>query len=81
MFCGLPGMGKTTLWWHALDRATSSGGHVLSTRPSEADLALGFGGLADLLTPSADVWMSHIPPHLEDALAYYADVGVANGGP
>jgi hypothetical protein len=62
-------MGKTTLWRHALHLATSSGGHVLSTRPSEADLALGFGGLADLLTPFADVWMSQIPQHLEDALA------------
>jgi AAA ATPase domain len=47
---GEPGVGKTTVWLSALDQAPDRGCHVLSARPSEAESALAYTGLADMLT-------------------------------
>lgn len=46
---GSPGIGKTTLWEAGLDMARSQGYQVLSARTSEAETALSFAALADLV--------------------------------
>ena len=46
---GQAGIGKTTLWRGAVDRARARGYRVLEARPSEAERELSFAGLADLL--------------------------------
>ncbi|GEM_PF-108461 len=46
---GAPGIGKTTLWREGLRRAAGRGYRVLAARPSQAERALSFAGLADLL--------------------------------
>ena len=45
---GDPGIGKTTVWREAVDRARARGATVLVTRPAESDARLSFGGVADL---------------------------------
>ena len=45
---GAPGIGKTTVWRHAVERARARGYLVLIASPSEADAALAFSGLGDL---------------------------------
>src|SRR4051812_2980372 len=46
---GEPGIGKTTLWREAVDRARRCGTTVLLTRPGESEAKLAFAGLTDLL--------------------------------
>ncbi len=46
---GEAGIGKTTLWLAALQRARSQGFHVLSARAWEAESVLAYGTVADLL--------------------------------
>jgi DNA-binding CsgD family transcriptional regulator len=46
---GEAGIGKTTLWRAAVAAAESSGWHVLVARPVEAEAALSFASLADLV--------------------------------
>jgi DNA-binding NarL/FixJ family response regulator len=46
---GPPGIGKTTLWEATVARARASGWNVLVSRASEAEVALSFAGLTDLL--------------------------------
>src|SRR5262245_41984872 len=46
---GEPGIGKTTLWLEALDRAREQGFRVLSARAAEAESVLAYAALADLL--------------------------------
>lgn len=46
---GEPGIGKTTIWEYGLDLARENGFRVLSTRASEAETALSFAALADLV--------------------------------
>ena len=50
---GEAGVGKTTLWQAAVDRARAAGVRVLVARPTEAEATLAFGGLADLLSGAA----------------------------
>jgi len=45
---GEPGIGKTTLWREAVERADARGAIVLVARPAESEAILSFGGLADL---------------------------------
>ena len=45
---GEAGIGKTTLWWNGVARATQLGHHVLQARPAEGEAALAFAGLGDL---------------------------------
>lgn len=45
---GEAGIGKTTLWWYAVDLARESGATVLVSRPSEEDRDDPLQGLADL---------------------------------
>lgn len=46
---GAPGIGKTTLWQAALDRAAAASLTILRCRPAQAEASLAFGGLIDLL--------------------------------
>ena len=46
---GEAGIGKTTLWLDALDRARERGFVVLASRSAEAESVLAYAGLADLL--------------------------------
>jgi DNA-binding CsgD family transcriptional regulator len=45
---GPPGIGKTTVWRHAVHAAARRGFHVLEAAPAEADAPLAFSGLGDL---------------------------------
>ena len=47
---GEPGIGKTTLWTRAVERARERGATVLTSRPAESEAGLSFAGLADLLS-------------------------------
>jgi DNA-binding CsgD family transcriptional regulator len=47
---GEAGIGKTTLWQAAVDEGVELGFRVLVSRPAEAESALAYSGLADLLT-------------------------------
>jgi DNA-binding CsgD family transcriptional regulator len=49
LMVGAAGIGKTTLWEHAVRTAGERGARVLATRSSEAEEALSFAGLTDLL--------------------------------
>ena len=53
VFEGAPGIGKTTAWASARDRARSGAVHLLSCRPVDAEAKLAFASLADLLEPVA----------------------------
>jgi len=48
---GDAGIGKTALWDEGMARARSAGLRVLSCAPAEAEAALSYSSLADLLTP------------------------------
>ena len=45
---GEAGIGKSTLWLAAVDRARSRGLRLLSARPAEAEVSLAHAGLGDL---------------------------------
>jgi DNA-binding CsgD family transcriptional regulator len=47
---GEAGIGKTTLWSAAAEQARASGSCVLSARASQAESAMGYAALADLLS-------------------------------
>lgn len=48
VFRGDPGIGKTALWRHAVDRYRASGLRVLVSRPAEEEMPLALSGLLDL---------------------------------
>src|SRR5690349_22292260 len=45
---GEPGIGKTTVWREAVERARARGATILTARPAESEMRLSFGGVADL---------------------------------
>jgi DNA-binding CsgD family transcriptional regulator len=51
MLEGEAGIGKSTVWLAALERAREQGLRVLSSRPAEAERGLAYVGLGDLLEP------------------------------
>lgn len=73
IFEGRPGIGKTTLWSWGVDRAREAGYHVLESRPAEAEAAIPFAALHDLLGPALDDVAGEVEPvprrALETALA------------
>jgi DNA-binding CsgD family transcriptional regulator len=72
---GEAGIGKTTLWTAGVERARDRGDRVLACRPSEAEAALPFVSLGDLLEPVlADTACLPAPQRvaLETALALVA---------
>jgi DNA-binding CsgD family transcriptional regulator len=66
---GEPGIGKTTLWREALNRARGASLLVLSAGPVGAEAQLGFAALADLLEPVADGILPSLPEPQRRALA------------
>jgi DNA-binding CsgD family transcriptional regulator len=54
VFEGAPGIGKTTVWACARERAQCTAVHLLSCRPVDAEAKLAFASLADLLEPVAE---------------------------
>lgn len=58
---GQAGIGKTTLWLHALALARERSFRVLSCSPTEAESELSFGGLSDLLGETLDEALADLP--------------------
>ena len=46
---GEPGIGKTTLWLEAVERAKAEGFHVMAASPVAAESVLAYASLADML--------------------------------
>jgi AAA ATPase-like protein len=65
---GAPGIGKTTVWRHALGSARERGYAVLEAAPSEADEALAFSGLGDLFDGFGDELFRRLPEPRRRAL-------------
>jgi ATP/maltotriose-dependent transcriptional regulator MalT len=62
---GEPGIGKTTLWLAAVERAQHRGFRVLSTRAAAAESVLAYTALADLLDEvDAQAWADLPTPQL-----------------
>lgn len=66
---GDPGIGKTTLWLDALERARRQGIRVLAARASAAESVLAYAGVADLLTEVDNAVWSDLPPPQRHGLA------------
>jgi DNA-binding CsgD family transcriptional regulator len=58
---GEPGIGKTTLWQAAVERARARGVRVLASRPGFAETRLTFAGLGDLLSDVEDDTLVRLP--------------------
>lgn len=65
---GAAGIGKTTLWQVAVQRAQSAGFQVLSTRATSAGSVVGYTALADLLSPLGSAEFAEMPPPQRRAL-------------
>lgn len=61
VLAGEPGIGKTTVWNAAVERATAAGMRVLGSRPAGSEVRLTFSGLTDLLTPVVDEVLPFLP--------------------
>lgn len=66
---GAPGIGKTTLWSEAVAMADADGRVVLTCRPGEAETALSYAALADLVGDVADEVGPELPQPQRRALA------------
>jgi predicted ATPase len=66
---GEPGIGKTTLWRHALAAAEACGVLVLASRCVEAEMPIAMCGLADLLEPVLGDVLGVLPPSQREALS------------
>ncbi|BBX19611.1 transcriptional regulator [Mycolicibacterium duvalii] len=75
---GEAGIGKTTVWFAAIDRARQRGFTVLSARAAEAESVLAYAGLADVLgNVDAAAWAALPAPQtraLERVLSHSHDV-------
>jgi len=58
---GEPGVGKTTLWREAIDRARLRGLRVLAASPSESEARLSFAALTDLLADVGAEVLERLP--------------------
>src|SRR5215475_11804799 len=65
---GEPGIGKTVLWELGVEEARVRFGRVLSCRAAEAEAALSFSGLSELLTEVFDEVVPLLPPLRRRAL-------------
>ncbi|HEV2371347.1 MAG TPA: AAA family ATPase [Streptosporangiaceae bacterium] len=80
---GPAGIGKTTVWREGVRRAVSRGYLVLSARPGQAEQALSFAGLADLLGPVGQEAFDSLVPvqrHALDVALLRADPGARPAG-
>ncbi|GAA2115707.1 helix-turn-helix transcriptional regulator [Nocardioides bigeumensis] len=64
---GPPGVGKTSLWDHAVGQAAASGARILLAQGSEAE-ALPFGGIVDLMSEVGRTELQALPEPLQAAL-------------
>ena len=60
LFCGEPGIGKTTVWTEAVERARTST-PVLTSRPAQTEVKMAFAALADLLGPVEGDVLEQLP--------------------
>jgi DNA-binding CsgD family transcriptional regulator len=74
---GEAGIGKTALWLAAIEAGTAGGYLPLSCRPTEAETAYSFAGLADLVGGVADDVLARLPAPQKRALE--AALGIAEG--
>jgi DNA-binding CsgD family transcriptional regulator len=58
---GDAGIGKTTVWQEAIDRAGAAGMLVLACRPAAAEAKLSFSGLSDMLTGVPEAAFATLP--------------------
>jgi AAA ATPase domain len=65
---GEPGIGKTTLWMHAVASARARASVVLVARPAESEARLSFAGLTDLLSTVPVAVLAAIPAPQRAAL-------------
>ncbi len=65
---GEAGIGKTAFWLAAMDAGTAGGYLPLSCRPTEAETAYSFAGLADLVGGVADDVLARLPAPQQRAL-------------
>jgi DNA-binding CsgD family transcriptional regulator len=65
---GEAGIGKTTLWQAAVDAAADEGYRLLVSRPVEAETALAYSGLADLLAQVDPACFEVLPAPKQKAL-------------
>jgi len=65
---GEAGIGKSTLWLAGVDIARERGLRVLSSQPAEAERALAFAGLGDLLEDALVEVLPALPPPRRRAL-------------
>jgi DNA-binding CsgD family transcriptional regulator len=65
---GEAGIGKTTVWQVAVDRAAGRGFRVLQARPAESEAKLAFSTLTDLLVDAVDETLGQLPPPQRRAL-------------
>src|SRR5512133_4010935 len=62
------GIGKTTLWREGVAAAAQQGQRLLSCRPVEAEIALPFAALGDLLEGVPDEVLARLPEPQREAL-------------
>ena len=65
---GEPGMGKTTLWQAAIDRARDRSRRVLQARPTDAEATFSYAGLGDLFESIGDDVLMDLPTPQRRAL-------------
>jgi hypothetical protein len=65
---GIVGIGKTTVWLAALELAEPAGYRALRCRPAEAEQALPFAALGDLLEPALDAAYDDLTDAQREAL-------------
>jgi DNA-binding CsgD family transcriptional regulator len=65
---GEPGIGKTTIWRAALERARTRDIATLASQPSQVEAGLAFAGLADLLTAAGPETLRLLPEPQSAAL-------------
>jgi DNA-binding CsgD family transcriptional regulator len=66
---GEAGIGKTSIWSRAIALASEASARVLTARPVEAELALGYAALGDLLHEAADELIRALPAPQAQALS------------
>lgn len=65
---GEPGIGKTTVWLEALQRARGRGTRVLLTHPSEAEATLSYAALADIFDTVSETPLSALAVPQREAI-------------
>src|SRR5829696_7028603 len=65
---GSAGIGKTTLWQAATQRAAARGYAMLSCRAAESEAKLALAALADLLAEVAEEFLTRLPAPQRQAL-------------